>query len=348
MEFSAEQIAGLLNGEVDGNPQVTVNGLAKIEEGYSGALSFLSNPKYEEYIYTTQSSICIVNKTFEPAQKLPESLTLVKVDDAYACFAKLLQVYDQMRQKQPKIESPSFIADNAAVSEGLYLGAFAYIGEGAKIGKNVKIYPHVYVGDNCEVGDDTTLHPGVKLYADTKVGARCIIHAGAVLGSDGFGFAPDAQGVFSKVPQIGNVVVEDDVEIGANTTIDCATMGSTYIRKGAKIDNLVHLAHNVEIGNHTALAAQVGIAGSTKVGKHVFMGGQVGIIGHIHIGDGSKIAAQAGIGQTVKPGETVMGSPAISSGDYKKSYIGFIKLPEILKRLSNIEKEIKTLNKTAE
>lgn len=348
MEFSAEQIAGLLNGEVDGNPQVTVSGLAKIEEGFAGALSFLSNPKYEEYIYTTKSSICIVNKTFEPAKSLPETLTLVKVDDAYACFAKLLQVYDQMRQKQPKIESPSFIADSATVSEGLYLGAFAYIGEGAKIGKNVKIYPHVYVGDGCEVGDDTTLYPGVKLYPDTKVGARCVIHAGAVLGSDGFGFAPDAQGVFSKVPQIGNVVVEDDVEIGANTTIDCATMGSTYIRKGAKIDNLVHLAHNVEIGNHTALAAQVGIAGSTKVGKHVFMGGQVGIIGHISIGDGSKIAAQAGIGQAVKPGETVMGSPAISSGDYKKSYIGFIKLPEILKRLSNLEKEVKTLNKTAE
>lgn len=348
MEFSAEQIAGLLNGEVAGNPNVTVTGLAKIEEGYAGALSFLSNPKYEEYIYTTQSSICIVNKTFIPSGKLPETLTLVKVDDAYACFAKLLDIYNQMRQKQPKIETPSYIAESAQVSEGLYLGAFAYISDGAKIGKNVKIYPHVYIGDNCEVGDDTVLYSGVKLYADTKIGARCVIHSGAVLGSDGFGFAPDEKGVFKKIPQIGNVVVEDDVEIGANTTIDCATMGSTFIRSGAKIDNLVHLAHNVEIGNHSALAAQVGIAGSTKVGKHVFMGGQVGIIGHIQIGDGAKIAAQSGLGNAVKPGETVMGSPAMSSGDYKKSYIGFTKLPEILKRLGNLEKEMKTLNKTAE
>lgn len=348
MEFSAEQIAGLLHGVVVGNPSITVNGLAKIEEGYAGALSFLSNPKYEEYIYTTKSSVCIVNNTFVPAKELPETLTLVKVEDAYACFAKLLELYNQMRQKQPKIESPSFIAESAQVSEGLYLGAFAYIGEDVKVGKNVKIFPNAYIGDGCVIGDDTILYSGVKLYADTKVGARCILHAGAVIGSDGFGFAPDAQGVFSKIPQIGNVVIEDDVEIGANTTIDCATMGSTYIRKGAKIDNLVHLAHNVEVGNHSALAAQVGIAGSTKVGKHVFMGGQVGVIGHIHIGDGAKIAAQSGLGSTVKAGATVMGSPAMASGDYKKSYIGFVKLPEILKRLGKIEKEINTQNKTAE
>src|SRR6218665_1231875 len=319
MEFSASQIAGLLNGQVVGNPDVTVSGLAKIEEGISGSLSFLSNPKYEEYIYSTGSSICIVNETFEPAKPLPNTLTLVKVEDAYACFAKLLDIYNQMSKKQPKIEQPSFVAENATVGDGLYLGAFAYIGEGAKIGNNVTIYPNAYVGDNVEIGDGATLYAGVKVYAGCVIGKRCVLHAGVVIGSDGFGFAPDEKGVFSKVPQIGNVILEDDVEIGANSTIDCATMGSTIIRQGVKIDNLVHLAHNVEIGAHSAMAAQVGVAGSAKIGKHVMVGGQAGISGHLTIADGTKIVAQSGIPSTVKKADTLMGSPGISIDDFKKS-----------------------------
>jgi UDP-3-O-[3-hydroxymyristoyl] glucosamine N-acyltransferase len=346
MEFSASQIAGLLNGEVVGNGEVKVNGLAKIEEGATGLLSFLSNPKYEEYIYTTQSSICIVNKSFNPTQNLPSTLTLVKVDDAYACFAKLLEVYNQMRQKQPKIEQPSFVADSASLEEGIYLGAFAYISEGAKIGKGAKIYPHVFIGDNVTIGEDTVIHAGAKIYADTKIGKRCIIHAGVVLGSDGFGFAPDEKGVFSKVPQIGNVILEDDVEIGANTTVDCATMGSTIIRQGVKIDNLVHIAHNVEIGNHSALAGQAGVAGSAKIGKHVMVGGQVGISGHLHIADGTKIVAQSGIPNTVRKAEVLMGSPAIPMDEYKKSFVGFRRLPFMIKKIAELEEKIKTISES--
>lgn len=348
MEFSALQIATILNGEVVGNPDVTVSGLAKIEEGTTGTLSFLSNPKYEEHIYTTGASVCIVNNTFVPAKELPATLTLVKVEDAYACFAKLLEVYNQMRQKQAKIEQPSFISEQAKVGEGIYLGAFAYIADGAKIGNNVKIYPNVYVGDNVVIGDDTILHAGVRIYADCVIGARCILHAGVVIGSDGFGYAPDDKGVFSRVPQIGNVILEDDVEIGANTTVDCATLGSTIIRQGVKIDNLVHLAHNVEVGNHSALAAQVGVAGSAKIGRHVMVGGQAGISGHLHIADGTRIVAQSGIPSTVKKAETLMGSPGIPIDDFKKSYFGFRKLPFLLQKVSELEQKIKTLSKSAE
>lgn len=347
MEFSALQIANILHGEVQGNPEVTVTGLAKIEEGSIGMLSFLSNPKYEEYIYTTESSICIVNKTFSPAKDLPATLTLVKVEDAYACFAKLLEVYSQMRQKQPKVEQPSFIAESSKVGEGLYLGAFAYIGENVVIGKNAKIYPQAYIGDNVVIGDDCTIHAGVKIYADTKIGDRCVLHAGVVLGSDGFGYAPDEKGVFSKVPQIGNVVLENDVEIGSNTTIDCATMGSTVIRQGVKIDNLVHLAHNVEVGNHSALAAQAGVAGSAKIGKHVMVGGQVGISGHLHIADGTKIVAQSGIPNTVRKAEILMGSPAIPMDEYKKSFVGFRRLPFLIKKIAELEEQIKNVSKSA-
>jgi UDP-3-O-[3-hydroxymyristoyl] glucosamine N-acyltransferase len=348
MEFSASQIAGLLNGQVVGNPDVTVSGLAKIEEGVSGSLSFLSNPKYEEYIYTTGSSICIVNDSFEPSKPLPNSLTLVKVEDAYACFAKLLDIYNQMSKKEPKIEQPSFIAADATVGEGLYLGAFAYIGEGSKIGNNVTIYPNVYIGDNVEIGDGTILFAGVKVYSGCVIGARCVLHAGVVIGSDGFGFAPDEKGVFSKVPQIGNVVLEDDVEIGANSTVDCATMGSTVIRQGVKIDNLVHLAHNVDVGAHSALAAQVGVAGSAKIGKHVMVGGQAGISGHLTIADGTKIVAQSGIPSTVKKADTLMGSPGISIDDFKKSYFGFRKLPFILQKLNELDQKLKSLDKKPE
>jgi UDP-3-O-[3-hydroxymyristoyl] glucosamine N-acyltransferase len=345
MEFSAEQISGILNGEIAGNPDVKVSGLAKIEEGQSGTLSFLSNPKYEEHIYVTESSICIVNKTFVPAKALPDSLTLVKVDDAYACFAKLLEVYSQMNKKQPKIEQPSFVAESAKLAEGLYLGAFAYIGDNAKIGKNVSIYPNAYIGENVEIGDGSIIHPGASVYADCKIGKNCIIHAGVIIGADGFGFAPDENGVFSKVPQIGNVIVEDDVEIGSNSTIDRATMGSTIIRKGAKIDNLCQIAHNVEIGNHSALAAQVGVAGSAKLGKHVMVGGQAGISGHLHIADGTKIVAQSGIPSSVKKADTLMGSPGIPLDDFKKSYFGFRKLPFILNKIQELDKKIKELTK---
>lgn len=348
MEFSALQIATILHGEVEGNPDATVAGLAKIEEGTAGTLSFLSNPKYEEYIYSTGATICIVNKTFEPTRDLPSTLTLVKVDDAYACFAKLLEAYSQLRTKAPKIEQPSFIAENATVGTDLYLGAFAYISEGAKIGNNVKIYPNAYIGENVVIGDDTTIHAGVKIYADCKVGARCILHAGAVIGSDGFGFAPNQLGEFSKVPQIGNVVLEDDVELGANATVDCATMGSTILRKGVKIDNLVHIAHNVEIGEHSAMAAQAGVAGSTKIGKHVMIGGQAGISGHIHIADKTKIVAQSGIPNSVKKEETLMGSPGIPLDEFKKSFVGFRKLPFLLKKISELDQQIKTLTKSVE
>ena len=345
MEFSAEQIAGILNGEIVGNAQVTVNGLAKIEEGHAGALSFLSNPKYEEYIYKTGSSVCIVNKTFEPSKSLPETLTLVKVEDAYACFAKLLEVYSQMNKKQPKIENPSFIAENATIGEGLYLGAFAYIGDNAKIGNNVSIYPNAYIGENVVIGDGTIVHPGATIYAECKIGANCIIHAGVIIGADGFGFAPDENGEYQKVPQIGNVILEDNVEVGSNTTIDRATMGSTIIRRGVKIDNLCQIAHNVEVGRNTAMAAQVGIAGSAKIGEHVMIGGQAGISGHLHIADGTKIVAQSGIPSTVKKADTLMGSPGIPMDDFKKSYFGFRKLPFILTKLQELDKKIKELTK---
>lgn len=345
MEFSAEQIAGILNGEIVGNAQVTVNGLAKIEEGHAGALSFLSNPKYEEYIYKTGSSVCIVNKTFEPTKSLPETLTLVKVEDAYACFAKLLEVYSQMNKKQPKIENPSYIAGNATIGEGLYLGAFAYIGDNAKIGNNVSIYPNAYIGENVVIGDGTIVHPGATIYAECKIGTNCIIHAGVIIGADGFGFAPDENGEYQKVPQIGNVILEDNVEVGSNTTIDRATMGSTIIRRGVKIDNLCQIAHNVEIGRNTAMAAQVGIAGSAKIGEHVMIGGQAGISGHLHIADGTKIVAQSGIPSSVKKADTLMGSPGIPMDDFKKSYFGFRKLPYILTKLQELDKKIKELTK---
>jgi UDP-3-O-[3-hydroxymyristoyl] glucosamine N-acyltransferase len=345
MEFSAEQIAGILAGEVSGNPEIMVNNLSKIEEGLPGTLSFLANPKYEEHIYTTGASICIVNKTFEPNKKLPESLTLIKVDDAYACFAKLLEFYNQMRQKVAKIEQPSFISESSTLGENIYLGAFAYIGENTKIGSNVKIYPNSYIGDNVVIGDDCVIHPGVSIYADCKIGNHCVIHSGVIIGADGFGFVPDENGAYQKVPQIGNVILEDNVEVGSNSTIDRATLGSTIIRKGVKIDNLCQIAHNVEVGENTAMAAQVGIAGSAKIGKRVMVGGQVGIAGHLHIADETKIVAQSGVPSTVKKADTIMGSPAINIEDFKKSYFGFRKLPFILNKIQELDQKVKELSK---
>ncbi len=345
MEFTAEQIAALINGQVLGNPQVKVTGLAKIEEGLEGTLSFLSNPKYEEYIYSTKSSICIVNNSFDPSKPLPSSLTLIKVEDAYSCFAKLLEAYAQMTRKQPGIEQPSFISQTAKIGEHLYLGAFAYVGDNVLIGNNVVIYPNAYIGDNVKIGDDTVIHPGATIYNDCVIGNRCVIHAGVIVGADGFGFAPNEKGEFQKVPQIGNVVIEDDVEIGSNTTIDRATMGSTFIRKGVKIDNLCQIAHNVDVGQHTAMAAQVGVAGSAKIGQHVMIGGQAGISGHLKIADGTKIVAQSGIPSTVKKADTLMGSPGIPLDDFKRSYFGFRKLPFILTKLQELEKQLKELIK---
>jgi UDP-3-O-[3-hydroxymyristoyl] glucosamine N-acyltransferase len=345
MEFTAEQIAALINGQVLGNPQVKVTGLAKIEEGQEGTLSFLSNPKYEEYIYSTKSSICIVNNTFDPSKPLPSSLTLIKVEDAYSCFAKLLEAYAQMTRKQPGIDQPSFISQTAKIGEHLYLGAFAYVGDNALIGNNVAIYPNAYIGDNVKIGDNTVIHPGATIYNDCVIGNRCVIHAGVIVGADGFGFAPNEKGEFQKVPQIGNVVIEDDVEIGSNTTIDRATMGSTFIRKGVKIDNLCQIAHNVDVGQHTAMAAQVGVAGSAKIGQHVMIGGQAGISGHLKIADGTKIVAQSGIPSTVKKADTLMGSPGIPLDDFKRSYFGFRKLPFILTKLQELEKQLKELIK---
>jgi UDP-3-O-[3-hydroxymyristoyl] glucosamine N-acyltransferase len=343
MEFTAAQIAGILNGEIEGDASVVVRGLSKIEEGEINTLSFLANPKYEEYIYSTAASVAIVNKTFVANTNLPSTLTLIRVDDAYACFAKLLEAYNQFRVKKPKIEQPSFIADSAKIGNGLYLGAFAYIADDAVIGNDVKIYPNAYIGDNVKIGDGCVIYAGAKIYADCIIGNHCVIHAGAVIGADGFGFAPNQENGYNKVPQIGNVILEDFVEIGANTCVDRATLGSTILRKGVKLDNLVQIAHNVELGENTAMAAQVGVAGSTKIGARVQVGGQVGISGHIKIADEVKIAAQSGIPNDIrKEGEVLLGSPAIPIDDFKKSYFGFRKLPQILKRLQDIEDKLKS------
>jgi UDP-3-O-[3-hydroxymyristoyl] glucosamine N-acyltransferase len=345
MEFTAEQIAGLLNGEVIGNPQASVSALAKIEEGQPGALSFLSNPKYEVYIYNTASSICIVNQSFEPSKALPETLTLIKVADAYACFAQLLALYDSMNKKEAIIEQPSFIHESAQVGNNVYIGAFAYIGANVKISDNCQIHPNAVIQDNASIGANTILYASVNIYKECHVGANCIIHAGTVIGSDGFGFAPDENGIYSKIPQIGNVVIEDDVEIGANCTIDRATMGSTFIRKGVKIDNLCQIAHNVDVDQHTAMAAQVGIAGSSKIGKHVMIGGQTGIAGHLSVADHTKIVAQSGIPSTVKKADTLMGTPAIPINDYKRSHFGFRKLPGLIQKIYELENKLNDLLK---
>ena len=343
MEFSASQIAAIVNGEIIGSSSVIVTDLAKIEEGKEGTLSFLSNPKYEEFIYTTKSSICIVNKDFIPVKPLPLSLTLIKVENSYTCFAQLLELYDNLNKKEAKIEQPSFIDNSAVIGSDLYLGAFAYIGKNVEIGNKVVIYPNVYLGDNVKIGSNTVLHPGVSIYFGCKVGENCIIHAGTVVGSDGFGFAPNSEGVFQKIPQIGNVIIENNVEIGSNCAIDRATMGSTFIREGVKIDNLCQIAHNVDIGENSALAALVAVAGSAKIGKRVMIGGQAAINGHLSIADDTKIVGQSGVVKTVKEAVTLMGTPAIPLSDFKKSSVGFRKLPFILSKLEELEKKIKDL-----
>jgi len=338
MVFTAGQIAGILEGEVDGNPEIAVHKLAKIEEGESGSLTFLANPKYTSHIYTTKASVTIVNKDFVPDQDI--STTMIKVDDAYESFSKLLQYYNQVKNNKVGIESPVFTADDAKYGENFYLGAFSYVGNNVDIGKNVKIYPNVYVGDNVKIDDNVIIFAGAKIYSETVIGKNCLIHSGAIIGADGFGYTPNKDGEFSRVPQTGNVVLEDNVDIGAGTTIDRATLGSTILRKGVKLDNQIQIAHNVEIGEHTVIAAQTGIAGSTKIGKRCMIGGQVGIVGHITIGDNVKIQAQSGIGRNIKDNEVLQGSPALTYGDYNKSYVHFKNLPKVVNRINELEKKI--------
>ena len=336
MKFTAQQIADILDGDVTGNPDIEVSTLSKIEEGAEGSLTFLANPKYTPYIYNTQASITIVNKTFLPEK--PITTTLIKVDDAYMAFSKILEYYNAIKLNKEGIETPSFIADSSSHGEKLYLGAFAYIGENVKIGSHVKIFPGAYVGDNVVIGDNTIIFAGAKIYSESLIGKNCVINSGCIVGSDGFGFAPNEDGSYNKIPQIGNVILEDYVDIGAGTTIDRATMGSTIIRKGVKLDNHIQIAHNVEIGENTVIAAQTGVAGSTKIGKNCQIGGQVGIVGHITIGNNVKIQAQSGIGRNVKDNEILQGSPALALTNYNKSYVHFKNLPHIVKKINHLEK----------
>ncbi len=343
MEFSASQIALIIKGNVEGNPDATVHSFSKIEEAAAGHLAFLANPKYEDYLYTTGASIIIINESLELKQ--PVTSTLIRVPDAYSAFATLLQTYEQiMEQKMTGIQEPSFVSKTASLGEHVFVGAFTYIGDNVKLGKNVKVYPHCFLGNNVVVGDNCILHPGVKIYHDCVVGNKVIIHAGTVLGGDGFGFAPQPDGTYKKVPQIGNVVVEDEVEIGSNSCIDRATMGSTIIHKGAKLDNLIQIAHNVEIGNYTVIAAQTGVSGSTKIGNKVMIGGQAGIVGHITIADGSRINAQSGVSKSMKvPNSVVTGSPAFDYTSTLRSQAIFRSLPEMEKRIVELEQLIKQL-----
>jgi len=336
MKFKASQIAEILQGEIVGNPDVEVDKLSKIEEGSEGSLTFLANPKYTPFIYSTKASICIVSNKFEATQKI--KTTLIKVEDPYKSFSVLLEYYNQVKLSKSGIEQPSFISDSATYGDGIYVGAFAYIGKNVRIGENVKIYPNAYVGDNVSIGDNVIIFAGSKVYSETIIGNHCVIHGGAIIGADGFGFSPNQEGVYKKVPQIGNVIIEDHVDIGAGTTIDRATLGSTIIREGVKLDNQIQIAHNVEIGKHTAIAAQTGIAGSTKIGENCLIGGQVGIVGHIQIGNNVKIQAQSGIGRNVKDGEILQGSPAFNYGEYNKSYVLFKNLPKLSNQIHQLEK----------
>lgn len=344
MQFSAAQIAMLIDGHVEGNGDVTVNSFGKIEEAKAGQLAFLANPKYEDYLYTTLASVIIINETQELKQ--PVQATLVKVKDAYSAFATLLHKYQEfMTQQLSGIQQPSYISDSAQVGENVFIAAFAYIGDNVKVGNNVKIFPHVFLGANVTVDDGTILHPGVKVYQECKIGKNVIIHAGSIIGSDGFGFAPQADGTYKKVPQIGNVIVEDNVEIGSNATIDRATIGSTIIKSGAKLDNLIQIAHNVEIGSNTVIAAQAGVSGSTKIGSNVMIGGQAGIVGHLQIADNSKINAQSGVTKSIKTNSSrsVTGTPAHDYTSALRSQALSRNLPDMEKRIAELEKMIQQL-----
>ena len=346
MEFTAKQLSEMLSGKVEGNPDAKASKLSKIEEGEPGSVSFLANPKYTQYIYTTKASVVIVNKDFIPTA--PISTTLIKVDSAENAFAKLLEQYNQIKLNKTGISKQSFISDSAKVGSNVYVGEFAVISANAKIGSNVKIYPQVYIGDNVLIGDNTTLFSGVKIYSDNIIGKNCIIHSGTVIGSDGFRFAIEAQSREGrdpsaggkKIPQIGNVVIEDEVEIGANCAIDRATLGSTILRKGVKFDNLIHIAHNVEIGANTYIAAGCVVAGSTKIGNNCMLSGQVGVVGHLTVADNTILAAQSGVSKNIiKKGEAYLGSPAFEISRYRKAYVHFRNLENIVERIEKLEKE---------
>lgn len=336
MKFTAQQIALLLQGTVEGNPDASVSGVAKIEEGNPESLSFLANPKYTSFIYTTQSAIVIVNEDFTPEKEI--AATLIRVKDAYSAFAKLLEYYNKFKTDKKGISSLAFISSNAQYGVDVYIGEFVFIGENVRIGDGVKIYPQAYIGDDTVIGEGTIVYPGAKIYAGTVIGKSCTIHAGAVIGSDGFGFAPQADNQYKKVPQTGNVILEDYVDIGANTTIDRATLGSTIIRKGVKLDNLIQVAHNVEIGENTVIAAQTGISGSTKIGRDCMIGGQVGLAGHLFIADGVKLAAQSGVGSSLRVKDQVyMGSPVMPLSEYKRVLVYMKRLEQIANKVKELE-----------
>ncbi|MBE0653637.1 MAG: UDP-3-O-(3-hydroxymyristoyl)glucosamine N-acyltransferase [Bacteroidales bacterium] len=341
MKFKASIIAEFLKGTLEGNPETEVNSVSKIEEGKPGSLAFLGNPKYEKYIYETQASVILVNKDFK-AEK-PVQATLIRVDNAYEAFASLLDLYQQSKPRKSGIREHSFIHPSAQLGENLYVGEFAVIEQGAKIGKNALIYPQVYIGDGVEIGENTILYPGVKVYEGCKIGKNCIIHSGTIIGADGFGFAPSSDNNFKKIPQIGIVIIQDDVEIGANSCVDRATMGATIIHRGVKLDNLIQIAHNVEVGENTVMAAQTGVAGSTKIGKNNMYAAQVGIVGHLTIGDNVKIGGQSGLMRDVKDGEILQGSAAQPYREFWKSFHLFTKLPDIRKEIDQLERDIKDI-----
>ncbi|SHN43081.1 UDP-3-O-(3-hydroxymyristoyl)glucosamine N-acyltransferase [Chitinophaga sp. CF418] len=342
MQFSALQLATMLDGKLEGNPDVKVSNIAKIEEAGEGMLSFIANPKYEEFIYTTNASILIVNESL--VTEKPVKSTLIRVKDAYSSFALLLEKYKQMVGNKTGIQQPSYVPASVKTGQNVFIGAFAYLGENVVLGNNVKIYPGVYLGDNVTVKDDTVIFPGVKVYDNCILGSRVILHAGCVIGGDGFGFAPQPDGTYKKVPQIGNVIIHDDVEIGANTTIDRATMGSTVIRQGVKLDNLIQIAHNVDVDTNSVIAAQTGISGSTKIGKNCVIGGQVGLVGHIQLADGTKINAQSGLSKSIaEPNTALMGSPAFDYKSSLKSQAIFRNLPDLEKRVKELEDMVKQL-----
>ncbi len=345
MQFTAAQLSEILNGTIEGNPQAIVSRLSKIEESGPESLTFLANPKYENHLYATLASIVIVNQDLKLER--PVSTTLIRVQDAYLAFSKLLDVYNTLNLNKTGIEEPSFIHPNAKFGKDVYIGAFAYIGQGVKLGNNVKIYPHCYIGDNVTIDDDTVIFSGVKIYHDCIIGKQVVVHSSTVIGSDGFGFAPQLDGSYTKVSQIGNVIIEDSVEIGSNVSIDRATMGSTILRKGVKLDNLIQIAHNVEIGQNTVVASQAGVSGSTKIGENSIIGGQAGIVGHITIAKGSKINAQSGIAKTIKEeNEKWSGSPAVKFLDNYRSQAVLRRLPELEKRIEELEQILKELKQT--
>ena len=343
MQFTAEMIAGLISGEVVGDKNAAVHTVSSIEDGKAGGLAYLSNPKYEQYLYTTQCSIVLVDKSFEPKQEV--AATMIKVDNVGACVLQLLQMYQAMKPQKSGISARASISEKATIGQNCYIGDFAVIEAGAVVGNGAKIYPHCYIGDNVKVGEGTTLYPRVTIYEGCTVGNRCIIHAGAVIGADGFGFAPNAEGGFDKIPQLGNVIIEDDVEIGANTCIDRAKTDSTIIRRGVKLDNLIQIGHNVQIGENTVSSAQTGIAGTSKVGKNCFLAGQVGIADHITVGNFVKIGSQSGIDRDVPDGEVRFGSPALKGMGYYRSFAVFKELPEMARQLRTLEKQVAELTK---